>query len=302
MAHRKLHIIVAEEEGKVKRFSFSVPFVKRVVLLSAVTIFILTTMSVLSIKFFWDRMAYRSQIQSLHFELDRIRAENRSLKNKVIALQKEKEDLLKGAVSELKEKSSIIEKILSDIGLKYKSTRKNGSSNSFSGGPYIPSSYSMDYGQLLDKATYLIENVKYIPLGYPVYGRITSGFGMRIDPFNGKLAFHPGVDIKGRLGLPVRVTADGVVKFVGYNRGYGKYVIVYHKKGFSTLYAHLSRIKVRRWQRVKRGDIIGLMGSTGRSTGPHLHYEIRVGGRPINPLKFIRIDRILKGKGHVRIG
>ncbi len=289
MESRKLHIIVAEEEGKIKRVVVSVSRLKKIFFFSSVFLMFLTFMSGLSFKLIVSNRNYSSLIAKLSSELEALKKENSQLKEKVFALEKEKEKILEGAVAELKEKSSIIEKILSEIGLK----NKDKNSPSGKGGPFLPAPFDKNYKRLLERTEYLIKNIKQIPLGYPVYGRITSGFGMRIDPFNGKWAFHSGVDIKGRIGLPIRATADGIVKSIGYNRGYGKYVIIYHGRGFSTLYAHLYKIKVKRWQRVKRGDIIGLMGNTGRSTGPHLHYEVRVGNRPVNPLKFMKLNRIM---------
>ncbi len=126
-----------------------------------------------------------------------------------------------------------------------------------------------------------------IPLGFPVFGRITSKFGYRRDPFNGKIDFHRGVDIRAPYGTPVRSTASGKVIYAGWLGPYGKAVVIKHKYGYQTLYGHLSKIKVRAGQRVKEGQIIGYVGSTGRSTGPHLHYEIRRYGKLLNPKKYL---------------
>ncbi len=133
----------------------------------------------------------------------------------------------------------------------------------------------------------LIKMLRNIPLGYPVYGRITSRYGYRIDPFTGKYEFHKGVDIRARYGAPVRATADGIVEFAGRHPGYGKMVIIRHKYGFKTLYAHLSKIKTRAGRRVKVGTVIGYVGSTGKSTGPHLHYEVRRYKRTKNPVHYL---------------
>ncbi|MFN4101381.1 MAG: DUF5930 domain-containing protein [Pararhodobacter sp.] len=127
------------------------------------------------------------------------------------------------------------------------------------------------------------------PFAMPVSGaRMTSGFGARRDPFTGARRMHAGQDWGGARGAPIRATADGVVVFAGRQSGYGNMVTIRHDFGFETLYAHLSSIAVSNGQRVSRGDLIGGMGSTGRSTGVHLHYEIRVGGNPINPMTYIR--------------
>lgn len=127
------------------------------------------------------------------------------------------------------------------------------------------------------------------PFAQPVNGaRITSSFGYRSDPINGGRRLHAGQDWGGAQGTPIHATADGVVTFAGRQSGYGNIVIIRHDFGFETRYAHMSSIAVSEGQRVSRGDRVGGMGSTGRSTGTHLHYEIRVGGEPINPMTYIR--------------
>lgn len=114
--------------------------------------------------------------------------------------------------------------------------------------------------------------------------RLTSGFGMRADPFTGKPAFHQGIDIAARTGSPVMASADGVVKDVGSHRRLGNFVRIEHGSGVTTQYGHLSQQRVREGQVVRQGQVIGAIGSTGRSTGPHLDYSIRVDGEPINPI------------------
>ncbi len=129
------------------------------------------------------------------------------------------------------------------------------------------------------------------PSIWPTRGYITSVFGYRRDPFTGKRAFHEGIDISTQFGQKVHATADGIVVKTAYSkRGYGYYVIIDHSFGFSTLYAHLSKILVKPGQKVKRWDVIGLVGSTGKSTAPHLHYEVRVYGKPVNPMLYILED------------
>ena len=131
---------------------------------------------------------------------------------------------------------------------------------------------------------------KHIPNGAPIYGRlkITSGYGYRFHPILKRRKFHAGIDLKARYGQPVIATADGIVEYAGWKAGYGKTVIIQHNFGFKTVYAHLSSIKVRVGRYVKKGQVIGYAGSTGRSTGTHVHYEVRYLQRPINPIYFIR--------------
>jgi len=120
-------------------------------------------------------------------------------------------------------------------------------------------------------------------------GRLTSGFGMRRSPFNRAITqFHSGIDIAGAHGSPIYATADGTVSFAGYRGGYGNMVLINHGYGFETCYAHLSRFAVSSGQWVKRGQVIGYMGRTGRATGTHLHYEVRVNGVAVNPMNYIR--------------
>ena len=117
----------------------------------------------------------------------------------------------------------------------------------------------------------------------------TSGYGVRSDPFQGRSAMHAGIDLAGPVGTAIYATADGVVSTAGYNSGgYGNLIKIDHGKGIETRYGHLSKMSVRAGQRVKRGELIGRMGSTGRSTGSHLHYEVRVDGRAVNPIPFMK--------------
>ncbi len=131
------------------------------------------------------------------------------------------------------------------------------------------------------------------PLGYPVRGWITSPFGYRKSPFTGRREFHEGVDIAAPVGAPIRAPADGVVVFAGWNGGYGKMVVVDHGYGFFTRYGHCSKILVKVGERVRRGEIIAKVGNTGRSTAPHLHYEVRVGKVAVNPYYYLRLGRTL---------
>lgn len=124
----------------------------------------------------------------------------------------------------------------------------------------------------------------------PCEGYFSSGFGMRRDPFTGRLQMHKGLDISGRTGTPIYATADGTVMVTGYTRGIGRYVIVDHGYGYGTMYGHLSEITVRRGAKVRRGEKIAEMGSTGRSTGPHLHYEVRYKSRAVNPWPYIFVE------------
>ncbi len=133
-----------------------------------------------------------------------------------------------------------------------------------------------------------ITQLSYTPSLWPVRGRLSGGFGKRLDPFNGEGAFHAGVDISADYGAPVRAAADGFVVWANRKAGSGRLVVVDHGGGLTTWYAHLSKFQAYRGQAVRRGDILGYVGSTGRSTGPHLHYEVRMWDAPVNPWRFLR--------------
>jgi murein DD-endopeptidase MepM/ murein hydrolase activator NlpD len=116
----------------------------------------------------------------------------------------------------------------------------------------------------------------------------SSNFGVRIDPFLNRPAMHTGIDFRGNTGEPVRATASGTVTAAGWSGGYGRMVEVEHANGVATRYGHLSEIDVKVGQPIKIGQVVGRLGSTGRSTGPHLHYETRVDGEAVDPEKFLR--------------
>lgn len=125
------------------------------------------------------------------------------------------------------------------------------------------------------------------PQGWPVEGKFSSGFGMRIHPQTGLRQFHTGVDLSAPNGTPVHATADGVVSFADWSKGNGKIVVLEHGHGFTTVYAHNSRIDVKAGQTVKRGQVIAAAGATGNATGPHVHYEVWKGGNYVNPISFM---------------
>lgn len=143
------------------------------------------------------------------------------------------------------------------------------------------------YVKYLNKVGY---DLSHTPLGMPYHGRITSTFGHRENPFGGdNVETHKGLDISGPLGSPVKAMAEGTVEFAGRRGGFGNCIMLKHANGFETLYGHLSKILVTVGAQVKIGQMIGNIGSTGRSTGPHLHYEIHKNGQQINPQSFLTL-------------
>lgn len=147
--------------------------------------------------------------------------------------------------------------------------------------------YSL-YDEYLNR---LANTLTHTPLGYPRISSFTSFFGYRNDPFDtGNAEFHPGIDFKGHRGDAVKCTANGTVVFAGWFGGYGNCIRIQHIGSIETLYGHLSRINVKVGQKVNAGDVIGAVGSTGHSTGSHLHYEVRKNGKPVNPVKYLTLS------------
>ncbi len=157
---------------------------------------------------------------------------------------------------------------------------------------YIQSKSYDELDKLIKNKKDLLASIPSIqPIANRQLTRIASGFGMRIDPINKEPIFHPGLDFVAPTGTPIHATGDGVIEEVnGGQSGYGNYVMIKHGFGYETLYGHMSRVNVRMGQKVKRGDVIGFVGSTGRSTGPHCHYEVIKDGHKINPINFFSSD------------
>ena len=166
------------------------------------------------------------------------------------------------------------------------------------GGPGIAPETAVDWGNqsaLLDTRLSLLEKqfsrrseqIASTPTVWPVRGAVSSGYGLRTDPFDGSTSAHEGIDISTSRGEPVLATADGKVLLSGWAGEYGRAIEIVHNDRYVTLFGHLQQTLVTEGQIVHRGDRVGLVGSTGRSTAPHLHYEVRVDGRPVNPLEYI---------------
>jgi murein DD-endopeptidase MepM/ murein hydrolase activator NlpD len=174
------------------------------------------------------------------------------------------------------------------------------------GGPFVPARLpkeSLGFERQLHRialarahVSRLTRTLGTVPVRKPVDGDLepASGFGVRNDPFTNSPALHTGLDLVGDAGDPVRAAADGKVTTAGWSGGYGKVVDVDHGNGIITRYGHLSAIEVQVGQTIKTGQLLGRIGSTGRSTGPHLHYETRVGGKPVDPQKFLRAGQKLQ--------
>ena len=189
--------------------------------------------------------------------------------------------------------------VLTDLGMDVKKVAA-GVQVAGVGGPFIPVTLRKDAGAF-ERQLYrvhvaranvdrLTRTLGAVPVRKPIMGEIdlSSSFGVRSDPFGRGPAMHSGLDFRSNTGDPVRATATGTVETAGWNGGYGKMVEIDHGNSFSTRYGHMSEIDVKVGQQVKIGQIIGRVGSTGRSTGPHLHYETRIDGDAVDPQKFLR--------------
>jgi murein DD-endopeptidase MepM/ murein hydrolase activator NlpD len=187
--------------------------------------------------------------------------------------------------------------VLADLGL---DSGKAPSAPGAMGGPFVPVVAAPETATF-ERQLYRINlarshvdrlsrTISAVPVRKPIIGEIdlSSGFGMRMDPFVRGPAMHTGLDFRSNAGDPVRATANGTVTTAAWNGGYGRMVEIDHGNGFTTRYGHLSEINVKVGQSVRIGHIIGKVGSTGRSTGPHLHYETRIDGDAVDPQKFLR--------------
>ncbi len=142
-------------------------------------------------------------------------------------------------------------------------------------------------GEVESRLSLQADQLALTPTLAPSLGVLTAGFGLRADPFTGRPDFHAGIDISSPKGSRIVAPASGTVVRVGWDQGYGRVVEIAHGFGIRTLFAHLEAPRVAEGQRVRRGDLVGIVGSTGRSTGPHLHYEVQVAGKPVNPLDYV---------------
>jgi len=193
-----------------------------------------------------------------------------------------------GYIQAIEGKLKNINDYLKRRGLKGFSTKDIGGDANVAGNKLSSKEVYMAYNDYLSK---LVNTVAFTPMGYPRVSSMTSFFGYRSDPFNSEHAeYHPGIDFKGNTGDEVKATANGKVVFAGWTNGYGNCIRIQHQNNFETLYGHLSRINVSVGQQITVGQKIGLVGSTGHSTGAHLHYEVRKDGKPINPAKFITLN------------
>lgn len=234
-------------------------------------------------------------------------AKNTSEKLKDLEIRKNKIAAYLTNFTETKTKQ--IEDVLTESGVNYVAIlahqNKLASNRSLGqGGPYVPVGVGRTAVESINAYTdyfndSFVEDFEYLvslqdivadmPFSSPVQTpRVSSGFGYRRDPYKRNFAMHSGIDLVGKENATVHVTAPGVVKKVSHRGAYGNLIVVQHANGVTTRYAHLKKIYVTPGQKLGRGNVIGIQGSTGRSTGAHLHYEVRINGKPVNPMRFLR--------------
>lgn len=289
---KKVHILITSELGTVHPFTFSRTKLKTVICTAMVGFIVATAASLF---FSWKTNQLSLQAHSLTDELVTVRETNLLLNEKVALLEYTVEEPLKSAVNELNERSRLIQSILNFVGVEVVSVEENDGKSQ--GGPYIQLPAEGLETLIFETDTYL-KTIQTIPLGFPTSGgKITSFFGPRRDPFTKKKAVHYGIDIKNKIGSKIVATADGIVERSQFDSIYGRFVKIDHGNGFHSIYGHNKKLLVAKGDKVKRGQAIALLGNSGRSTGPHVHYELRFNGQVIDPIKYMKVAKLLKEQG-----
>lgn len=252
---------------------------KKIILLSFIVIFCLVAGLISYISYVYN------QKEDLHVKISNLESklDSKKLNEMILNLNEAEKSLIK------------IEKYLKDRQVKTLPTSEIKLNNTDNmGGEYYPvndSNLNLIENKK-ERISDILKKIQYVPIGLPHIGRITSNFGVRGNPIKKGTGseFHPGLDIAGNIGDPIHATANGVVIFANVRGGYGNCIIIKHNFGYETLYGHLSKINVKEGQNVKAGDVIGQLGSTGRSTGPHVHYEIIYNKEKENPNNYLDIN------------
>jgi murein DD-endopeptidase MepM/ murein hydrolase activator NlpD len=281
-------IIVPHSKARFLKFSFST----RALVLAGVAAGLAIVLSIIAIAYTGSAVNRRLEVQRLQSENTELAEVNQKLERTIAEVQ--------GRLDEFEERTA---RLALAAGMEAEAVGFSGGVNSPSrfgaGGPYDRLPESPDslaaQGRWVQSRLELVEDqiaeqdrlLASTPTVAPVRGLITDGFGRRKDPFTGRPAFHRGLDISARRGTPVRAPADGIVVFTGRNGGLGRTVRISHDFGYTTVYGHLDKISVEAGDEVYRGQEVGLLGNSGRSTGPHLHYEVQLEGVAKNPLYYI---------------
>jgi murein DD-endopeptidase MepM/ murein hydrolase activator NlpD len=295
-------MVVPDDTGRVISVKFKAPLFIGLLLVWVVSV-ILSAFIIARHANYRATLAYDRYLEIKHGEFSKEMVESRDTVKRVTEIDKQMRDML-----QLKSRDAIV-KYTGFGGPSYLDTKllendvKNGDEVISRKAFELAVKYVDDQAKYSEKSFqeivgYITEQrarLTAVPSGWPIKGWITASFGSRIDPFTGSLSFHAGVDIANDIGTPVKVTADGVVVFAAFDTGgYGNLVMVNHGNGYLTKYGHMLKYIVSPGQYVKKGQVMGYLGDTGRSTAPHLHYEVRLNGIAVNPVKYLDREVALK--------
>ena len=291
---RRLNTIIIVPHSKAKFIKFS--FSTRAVAFVGAVVVVAMALSLVAVMYTGSAVKRRTEVASLERENRQLTDVNRELEDSLAQVQARLDDF-----EERTARLALAAGMQSGPMVTPESGGPEGRVGS--GGPYDRVAESPEVlrvqGEWIDQQLALVEErlatqdelLSSTPTIAPVSGLLTDGFGRRRDPFTGRHAFHRGLDISARRGTPVIAPGHGIVVFAGRSGGLGKVVKVSHGFGYTTVYGHLDRIDVEPGDEVERGATLGLLGNTGRSTGPHLHYEVHVDGQAVNPLYYLLDDR-----------
>jgi len=288
-------IYVPGQSGAIQRFNVSRRWIRRV---SAGAIALAVALLVLSV----DYVRARRQLT----ELDYLRTETSEQREQLLAYSSQVEEITEhlARISQFDRKLRVItnldpadplplpgiggveEDLLSAEGLT-REGRHRRMTRSFERLSEAANTEALSLQSLVQHLENQQARLAATPSVVPTRGWVTSSFGYRASPFTGNREFHHGIDIAGRMGTPILAPADGVVRFAGKRRALGNTVSLTHGYGVQTIYGHLAEIEVKSGDKVHRGQVIAKMGNTGRSTGPHLHYQVEVSGKPVNPYNYM---------------
>lgn len=287
---KRIHTVIIVPHSKADFIKFS--FSSRAFATVASVAVVVVILSVVAIGFTGSAVDRRTDVARLELENQELVRVNQELEGTIATVQQRLDEF-----EERTARLALAAGMVSESGDPLALDSRGAAMNT--GGPYTRLRGDIDTlkmqgdtisEQLLDVEQSMVDQEQRLsstPTIAPVVGVITDGFGNRRDPFTGLRAYHDGLDLSARRGTPIVAPADGVVVFAGRKGGMGRMIRVSHGFGFQTVYGHLDTILVEPGQDVRRGEEIGNVGNTGRSTGPHLHYEVRKDGRSVNPLYYI---------------
>ncbi|QEC77611.1 M23 family metallopeptidase [Mucilaginibacter ginsenosidivorax] len=252
--------------------------------LGALSVVLVLVASIIYLR--WRNQQQEVEKQALMAQIVKLKG---AIPAQVAAPAEAKQGSAQSYIQAIEGKLKTINDYLRRRGLKGFSTKGIGGDNNIEGKKLNDGEVYSLYNDYLN---HLMGTIAFTPMGYPRISSFTSFFGYRSDPFDSASAeFHPGIDFKGKRGDEVKCTASGKVVFAGWAGGYGNCIRIQHINDIQTVYGHLSKIKVKVGQEVNLGDEIGLVGSTGHSTGAHLHYEVRRHGKAVNPVNFLTLNK-----------